>query len=107
MELPPNTIPFFDHRLGRVQCLAVLTGRHLATAAAGGFAANNEDDGVTRASVEDALRDIVVPRDANATSPEFDKAIEEVDAIQAFFFGSMSGMRTGNPAPAHAQEPLL
>jgi hypothetical protein len=96
MELPQNAISLFEHLLGKMKCQALI--QHLASV---GFA-DNKEDGVTRASVEEALLDdIVIPGDANPSSPEFDKAMEEADAIQAFFACLISGMC--NPALALAR----
>ena len=75
------SVSLFKHRLGRIKCQSIL--RHFANT---GFA-DNEEEGVTRASVIEALRDIVISRDAGPGTSEFDKAMEE-----AVFGGSSIGI---------------
>ncbi len=99
MEPIPTTVLFLELKLGRVKCNLNAILRHLAAAA--GFA-DNEDEGVTRASITEALRDdhLVIRRDATAQCPEIARAVEEADAIQAFLHSSTTGMRIPEPAPA-------
>ncbi len=98
MEPIPTIVLFLDLKLGRVKCNLNALLQHLAAAA--GFA-DNEDEGVTCASITEALRDdhLVIRRDAIAQCPEIAWAVEKADAIQAFLHSSTTGLRIPEPAP--------